>query len=185
MQERKQIANINNSTNNSTNSSTDAVEQIIQQWQAQGFADEQLTAMQTIGRIKRLEVLLMRQLTITYKAHQLTQWEFDVLATLRRAGEPFILSPTALFASMMVTSGTMTNRLQHLQEKALIQRIENPEDKRSLLVQLTDKGVAVIDKVVVAHIELENQLLSAMSQEELTILNTLLKKVEANLPKSE
>ena len=195
MQEQKQIANVDNSNSNnntntntnnnvSTDASTDAVEQIIQQWQAQGFDVEQLTAMQTMGRIKRLEVLLMRQLTTTYKAHQLSQWEFDVLATLRRAGEPFILSPTALFASMMVSSGTMTNRLQHLEKKALIQRIDNPEDKRSLLVQLTEKGKVVIDEIVPLHIALENQLLSAMSQEELVIINTLLKKLEANLPEN-
>lgn len=162
----------------------DAVEKMLAQWQTQGFANEHLTVMETIRRVKRLEVLLMRQLDGIYQAHQLTAWEFDVLAALRRAGEPFILSPTALFASMMVTSGTMTNRLQHLQKKALIRRIDNPEDKRSLLVQLTDAGVKVIDKVVVAQIELESQLLSAMSKEELIIINTLLKKIEANLPET-
>ena len=162
----------------------DAVEKMLGQWQTQGFANGELTAMETIRRVKRLEILLMRHLNSVYQAHQISQWEFDVLAALRRAGEPFILSPTALFASMMVTSGTMTNRLQHLQEKSLIQRIDNLEDKRSLLVQLTDKGVDVIEKVVVAQIELECQLLSAMSKEELIILNTLLKKVEVNLPEN-
>ena len=163
---------------------THTVEQIIKQWQTQGFADDQITVMESIRRLKRLDVLLMRQLNRVYQEHHLTQSEFDVLAALRRAGIPYTLSPTELFASMMVTSGTMTNRLQQLEKKQLIKRLENPDDKRSLLVQLTTKGIAVIDKVVPAHIELENQLLSAMSKEELMIINTLLKKIEANLPQN-
>ncbi|WP_227428915.1 MarR family winged helix-turn-helix transcriptional regulator [Psychrobacter sp. I-STPA6b] len=163
---------------------THTVEQIIKQWQTQGFADDQITVMESIRRLKRLDVLLMRQLNRVYQEHHLNQSEFDVLAALRRAGKPYTLSPTELFASMMVTSGTMTNRLQQLEKKQLIKRLENPDDKRSLLVQLTTKGIAVIDKVVPAHIELENQLLSAMSKEELIIINTLLKKIEANLPQN-
>ena len=161
----------------------DAVSQIIAQWQAEGFGADQLQAMETIGRLKRLEVMLMRQLSANYKTnYQLSHWEFDVLATLRRSGAPFILSPTALFDSMMVSSGTMTNRLQHLEKKQLIARIDNPEDKRSSLVQLTDTGVTLIDEVMTSHIQLENQLLGDMSAEELSILNVLLKKLEHQLP---
>lgn len=166
-----------------TDTDHDAVGLIIAQWQAEGFEAGQLQAMETIGRLKRLEVMLMRQLSANYKTnYQLTHWEFDVLATLRRSGAPFILSPTALFDSMMVSSGTMTNRLQHLEKKQLITRIDNPADKRSSLVQLTDTGVTLIDEVMTSHIQLENQLLSDMSAEELSILNVLLKKLEHQLP---
>ncbi len=161
----------------------DAVGLIIAQWQAEGFEADQLQAMETIGRLKRLEVMLMRQLSANYKTnYQLSHWEFDVLATLRRSGAPFTLSPTALFDSMMVSSGTMTNRLQHLEKKQLITRIDNPDDKRSSLVQLTDAGVSLIDEVMISHIQLENQLLDDMSAEELSILNVLLKKLEHQLP---
>lgn len=161
----------------------DAVEQIIAQWQAQGYGSEQLQVMETIGRIKRLEVIIMRQLTTNYKAKfGLNHWEFDVLATLRRSGEPYCLSPTVLFDSMMVSSGTMTNRLQHLEKKQLIERVDNPEDKRSLLVKLTEDGKHLIDKAVSSHIVLENELLSGLSQEEVVIVNMLLKKIEATLP---
>lgn len=161
----------------------DAVQHIIAQWQQQGFDSNELTPMETIGRIKRLEVILMRQLSANYKAnYQLSHWEFDVLATLRRAGTPYCLSPTELFDSLMVSSGTMTNRLQHLEKKQLIERIENSVDKRSLLVQLSIKGVALIDDALASHIQLENNLMGDMSKEELMILNLLLKKVEAQLP---
>ena len=161
----------------------DAVQQIIGQWQRQGFSVDELLAMETIGRIKRLEVILMRRLSANYKvSYQLSHWEFDVLATLRRAGTPYCLSPTSLFDSMMVSSGTMTNRLQHLEKKELIERVDNPEDKRSLLVQLTSKGLELIDKAVASHVALENNLMQDMSKEELTIINLLLNKIENQLP---
>lgn len=161
----------------------DAVQKIISQWQNQGFATDTLLAMETIGRIKRLEVILMRRLSANYKInYQISHWEFDVLATLRRTGTPYLMSPTVLFDSMMVSSGTMTNRLQHLEKKGLIERIDNPEDKRSLLVKLTPKGLELIDRAVASHVQLENDLMSDMSEEELLILNLLLKKIENNLP---
>lgn len=166
----------NNNTNN------DAVDTLIAQWQKEGFAAKQLVAMETLGRIKRLEVLIMRELTANYKANfDLSHWEFDVLATLRRAGNPYRLSPTELFDSMMVSSGTMTNRLQSLEKKKLIKRVDNPDDKRSLLVELTSKGIDLIDKAMISHIELENELLKGLSNEEIKIMNILLKKMESQL----
>ncbi len=161
----------------------DSVQQIISQWQSQGFDADELLPMETIGRIKRLEVILMRKLSANYKVnYQLSHWEFDVLATLRRAGTPYLLSPTVLFDSMMVSSGTMTNRLQHLEKKQLIERIDNPNDKRSLLVQLTTKGISLINQALVSHIQLENDLMNGVSKEEITIINLLLKKIESQLP---
>lgn len=161
----------------------DAVTSAIGQWCIEGFLPDTLVAMETIGRIKRLEIMFMRHLVSYHKQqYGLNLWEFDVLATLRRSGKPYRLSPTALFASMMVSSGTMTNRLQHLEKKSLIKRVDNPEDKRSLLVQLTEKGAVIINEAVRAHIELENTLLKEMSREELTVVNMLLKKIEHQLP---
>ena len=152
----------------------DAVQKIIRQWQNQGLAMDSLLAMETIGRIKRLEVILMRKLSANYKEnYQISHWEFDVLATLRRAGSPYLISPTVLFDSMMVSSGTMTNRLQHLEKKQLIERVDNPEDKRSLLVKLTSKGLDLIDRAVASHVQLENDLVSDMSKEELIVINLL------------
>ncbi len=161
----------------------DAVQQIISQWQNQGFSNDDLLAMETIGRIKRLEVILMRKLSANYKInYQISHWEFDVLATLRRTGAPYLMSPTVLFDSMMVSSGTMTNRLQHLEKKQLIERVDNPEDKRSLLVKLTSEGLDLIDRAVASHVQLENDLMSDISKEELLIINLLLKKIENKLP---
>ena len=164
------------------NAKHDAVDRIIEQWTAQGIPAKQLNAMETIGRIKRIQILLEHALAENFQQFALSSWEFDVLATLRRSGEPYCLSPTELFAAMMVSSGTMTNRLQHLQRKALIVREANPNDGRSLLVKLTDKGLAVINACVTQHVELENTLLAGMKKEEVAQLNQLLKALEAQLP---
>ena len=76
----------------------------------------------------------------------------------------------------------MTNRLQHLEKKELIERIDNPDDKRSLLVKLTPKGLDLIDRAVASHVQLENDLMNDISKEELLIINLLLKKIESKLP---
>ncbi len=158
------------------------IDTIIEQWQNEGFNHDKLMAMACIARIKRANVLLINALEKQHKQnHDIAMWEFDVLATLRRAGKPYCLSPTELFASMMITSGAMTNRLQQLEKKALITRIANPKDARSLLVQLSEKGLALIDKAIVEHIELENQLLSGLDTEEMATLNTLLRKLGQTL----
>lgn len=160
----------------------ETVDKIVSQWKQQGFDSIELLAMESIGRIKRLENLLMKQIADMHKeSHQLAMWEFDVLVTLRRSGEPYILSPTELFASTMVTSGAMTNRLHQLTKRGLINRVTNPEDRRSLLVKLTTEGFERINEAMIKHIEMENQLLKDLSCDELKQLNLLLKNIETNL----
>lgn len=161
------------------NQETDAVDEIIQQWINEGLAKEQLVAMETFGRIKRLENLFMKKAKELNREHaNIEPWEFDVLATLRRSGKPFCLSPSELFTMTMVTSGTMTNRLTQLQKKGLIERLANPNDKRSLLVQLTKKGIELIDGVMTVYLKFENELLADMDGAELAQLNDILKKME-------
>lgn len=161
---------------------TDAVDKIIQQWVNEGIDEEQLVPMETFGRIKRLESIFMKKVKELNKAHaNIEPCEFDVLATLRRSGQPFCLSPSELFTMTMVTSGTMTNRLTQLQKKGLVERIANPNDKRSLLVQLTEKGITVINDVMTVYLQFENDLVADMSSEELFILNKLLKKIESKI----
>lgn len=160
----------------------DKLDKIIYQWQTQGYESDKLKAMESIGRIKRLEILLAKMIHANLlKNFNLASWEFDVLATLKRSGEPYCLTPTTLFDTMMITSGGMTNRIQQLEKKLFIIRIENPNDKRSKLVQLSKKGLALIDQAVESHIELETVLMSHLSQDELDILNALLKKVDQSV----
>ena len=96
--------------------------------------------MGPIGRIKRCAVLLERRLDETFAEFGLSRWEFDMLATLRRSGAPYCLAPTTLFSTLMVTSGTMTHRMGKLEAQGWIERLPNPADARSSLVQLTPQG---------------------------------------------
>ena len=142
-------------------STPDAVDHIVAQWQREmpALASENMILF---GRLKRCTALLQARLEAVFADHGLNTASFDVLATLRRAGKPYSLTPTALFESLMVTSGTMTNRLQRLEEKGLIRRLPNPEDARSQLVQLTPQGKALIEQAVVPHVENEGTVLDQL-----------------------
>lgn len=158
----------------------DAVSAILAQWRRER-PDLDVGAMGTIGRVKRCAALLQRRLDETFAAFGLSSGEFDVLATLRRSGAPYCLAPTALFSSLMITSGTMTHRLQRLQASGLVQRMPNAEDARSLLVQLTPAGLALIDRAVQAHVENEQRILAPLRPAELAALDAQLKRLLAVL----
>lgn len=158
----------------------DKVDAILAQWQGQ-HDDLPLQAMGILGRLKRCVSLLDNLLVVQFAEFGLNYGEFDVLATLRRSGEPFILTPTELYCTLMITSGTMTNRLKNLENKGLIYRQANPNDSRSLLVCLTDDGRALVDKVFFVHIAGEKELLANMPDDILLGLNKGLKALLGKL----
>ena len=155
------------------NPAGDAVDKIISQWEAQR-PDLDLEGMATIGRVKRCAALLQPKLESVFKQFDLSFWEFDVLATLRRSGDDCCLSPTALFSTMMVTSGTMTHRMKQLESRGLVERLPNPQDARSMLVKLTDEGLAKVDAAVTAHTLNEKQILTGLSAEKRVALDEAL-----------
>ncbi len=130
--------------------------------------------MGPIGRLTRCAALLAPRLESCFAGFDLSAWEFDMLAALRRAGAPYRLSPTELFSTLMVTSGTMTHRLKRLETRGLVTREPNAEDARSLLVQLTGAGLALIERAVEAHLENERRILSALPTTMLADLDTAL-----------
>lgn len=166
--------------NSSPPTPEDAVDLILRQW-ANERPDLQTAAMGTIGRLKRCATLIQRQLDATFAAHGLSAWEFDVLATLRRNGPPYRMAPTLLFSSLMVTSGTMTTRLQKLEQAGLVCRIPNPDDARSLLVELTAPGFETIDKAVAAHVVNEEGILAPLPPDERVLLDRQLRALMAML----
>ena len=159
----------------------DAVDAILAQWQRER-PDLDASPMGPIGRIKRCAALLEQQLEASFEAFDLSLWEFDMLAALRRSGAPCRLSPTELFSTLMVTSGTMTHRLKRLETRGFIERVPNAQDARSMLVQLTPAGLALIDRAVPAHVENERRMLSALHADVLAQLDahlsTLLRSLE-------
>jgi DNA-binding MarR family transcriptional regulator len=158
----------------------DAVDLILDQWRRER-PDLDVSPMGTIGRIKRCAALLQRRLDETFADFGMTGWEFDVLATLRRSGAPYCLAPTTLFSSLMITSGTMTHRLQRLEASGLVKRVANPDDARSILVRLTPDGLALIDRAVEAHVENERRILASIKPSDLKVLDARLARLLAAL----
>lgn len=152
----------------------DQVDQILSQWHRER-PDLDVAAMGTIGRIKRLNQHLGRTMADTWSEHDLTAAGFDVLATLRRAGPPYALSPGDLMASTMVTSGTITHRIDQLERAGLVERTRNPADGRGFLVSLSDKGYQVIDQAVTDHVATQAHLVATLSSEQREQLDKLLK----------
>jgi len=153
----------------------DHVDRILAQW-AEERPDLDTGPMGLLGRLTRLRAHLGREVETELAKHGLSSSSFDVIATLRRSGPPYRLCPGDLLATTMVTSGTMTNRLDQLEKAGLIERLANPEDRRGVIIALTDKGLAVVDKAATAHVANQHRLVEALSREEREDLDRLLAK---------
>lgn len=157
----------------------DRIDKILDQWRSER-PDLDTTAMGLFGRMRNLTLHLSREMEKTFARFDLNAANFDMLATLRRSGEPYALSPNDLMATMMVTSGTMTNRIDQLEKVGLVSRSQNPNDGRSFLISLTPQGFKLIDAAVTAHVETQTRLVSALSTEDRTALDGLLRNYLAS-----
>jgi len=151
----------------------DQIDKIIMQWNRER-PELDVAPMALIGRFKRITKYLTSEMNITFSRHGLNGASFDVLATLRRSGAPYQLSPGGLMASTMVTSGTMTNRVDQLVKSDLVERVKNPDDGRGFLIALTKKGFKVIDAAVSEHVATQAKLTADLSADEFSELNKLL-----------
>jgi len=153
----------------------DHVDRILAQWNRER-PDLDVEPMGLLGRIARLRTHLAREIEKALAAHRLNSASFDVLATLRRSGPPYRLSPGDLIATTMVSSGTMTNRLDQLEKAGLIERSHNPDDRRGVIIALTPKGLALVDAAVTDHVENQHKLLDGLDAQERAALDALLRK---------
>src|ERR671921_377894 len=153
----------------------DGVDRIIEQWAAER-PDLGTEPMRVFGRIYRLARVSGDAVEKAYAAYGIGRAEFDVLATLRRSGEPFELSPGALAGSMMLSSGGTTARLDRLEKAGLVTRVPSPTDRRGVLVRLTGRGREIIDQAVAAGLAEQDRLLSHMSPDRVRELSTLLRE---------
>jgi DNA-binding MarR family transcriptional regulator len=163
-----------------TETAVDKVDLILEQW-AREMPALDVGPMGVIGRLNRCAALMRRRLDATFEEFGLSNWEFDVLATLRRAGAPHQLAPTALFSQLMVTSGTMTHRLQSLESQGWVERLANPADARSLLVKLSPAGLELIERAVARHVENEKNIMAPLGDSESAALDAQLRKLLAML----
>jgi DNA-binding MarR family transcriptional regulator len=140
----------------------DEVDTIVQAWQRER-PDIDVAPMEVLSRISRLARHLDRLRANTFSAHRLESWEFDVLAALRRSGPPYRLSPGRLLRETLVTSGTMTNRVDRLAGRGLVIRQDHPNDRRGVLVQLTDAGREAVDATLAELMAAERQILDGLT----------------------
>ncbi len=160
----------------------DHVDRLIEQW-ARERPDLDLEPMATIGRLGRLHALATRTIADVFAHHGLQIGEFDVLAALRRNGDPFVMKPTDLARVLMLSPAGMTNRVDRLEAAGWIERRNDPDDRRSSLVRLTDEGRQLVDRAVTDHVANEARLLEPLSPTERTSLDralrTLLRQFDA------
>lgn len=141
----------------------DYVDEILAQWQRE-CPEVDVSPIGVIGRLSRLSRILENNIESLYAIHGVQGGRFSVLAALRRSGPPYRLSPTDLANSLLVTSGAMTNRLERLSRQGLITRVRDPHDRRFVMVVLTERGRAVTDRVLHAHLANERALLSVLDE---------------------
>ena len=153
----------------------DAVDQVIEQW-ATERPDLDVSGMAIIGRISRLKNTISPRLSEVFAEHELELWEFDVLATLLRNGSPYRLTAGQLLDSMMVTSGSMTNRLDRLEKRGLLKRSKDPTDGRIVWAGLTAKGKKKVSEALQAHAENERRIVGVLSKAEQDQLIDLMRR---------
>ncbi len=158
----------------------DRVDEIVGQWHRER-PDLDVSGMEIIGRISRIERLLRQRLDTTFDRHGLESWEFDVLATLRRSGAPYRLTPGDLLDSMMITSGAMTNRIDRLQARSFVERTRHPDDGRQVLVALTAAGLDTIEAAVADHTDNELQIVGSLGSRQQAQLVDLLRTLHLAL----
>ena len=154
----------------------DAVDAIVAQW-ARERPELDTAPMAIFGRVFRIARAAGDAATAAYARHGITRGDFDVLASLRRAGEPFALSPTQLTAALMLTSGGVTGRVDRLEAAGLVRRSPDPEDRRSLVVNLTPEGRRLVDGAVTAGLEAQHALVAALPPERRALLSDLLREL--------
>ena len=153
----------------------------MEQWRRER-PDLDVSPMGVIGRLNEVSALIARdRLAPIFARFGLQAGEFDVLATLRRSGAPYALTPTELYEATMVTSGAMTARLDRLEKAGLIRRAPHPSDRRGVVVELTAKGRDLIDEALAAHVANEHQILAGLTREDREMLAKLLEKLIVSL----
>ncbi|MEZ0094674.1 MarR family winged helix-turn-helix transcriptional regulator [Streptacidiphilus sp. EB129] len=152
----------------------DRVDAIIEQW-GRVRPDLDTEAMAVFGRINRIANAMGARMVEAYGRYGISRGEFDVLGTLRRAGEPYTLSPRELTATLMLTTGGMTGRLDKLEKAGLVRRSPDPNDRRGLRVTLTLTGLRLIDEAVGDGLAVQAEAVAALTGPDVTELERLLR----------
>ena len=154
----------------------DEVDRLVDAWRRER-PDLDTSPLEVLSRVTRLARHLDRARRTAFESHDVEAGEFDVLTALRRAGDPYELSPGALLTQTLVTSGTMTNRIDRLAAKGLVQRRPDPHDRRGVLVRLTDRGRTRVDDALADLLVHERAILDALPATDRAALAALLRRL--------
>ncbi|HZI96228.1 MAG TPA: MarR family transcriptional regulator [Actinomycetales bacterium] len=152
----------------------DEVDRIVAAWRRER-PDLDVAPLEVLSRVSRLARHLDRARRAAFAQHHLEPWEFDVLSALRRAGAPYQLSPGRLVTQTLVTSGTMTNRVDRLAARGLVARHPDPGDRRGVLVRLTPAGLERVDGAMADLVRREHELLATLPPADRDRLATMLR----------
>ena len=159
-----------------TSRKEDAVDAIVEQWRRER-PELDPSAKEVTGRIIRLAGLFQQAYTAAFEPLGVNEGDYGVLAALRRAGEPYVLTPTELARHRMMTSGGMTAAIDRLERKGFVGRTPNPNDRRGSLVGLTPTGLEVIDRAMAVHVDVEHELVATLDVKERDRLVALLRSL--------
>jgi DNA-binding MarR family transcriptional regulator len=162
----------------------DEVDRIVAAWREER-PDLDFSPLEVLSRVGRLSRILDRERRRAFSRSELEVWEFDVLAALRRAGKPYQMSPKALLQQTLVSSGTMTNRIDRLVDRRLVQRLEDPNDGRGVLVEMTSGGLTRVDAAITRLVDAEAVLLDTLPKSEQKRLAVALRSLSLTLDETE
>ncbi|MFC9245664.1 MarR family winged helix-turn-helix transcriptional regulator [Streptomyces sp. NPDC057136] len=163
---------------------TDAIAAIVEQWKRER-PDLDAAPMLVMGRLFRLTDALDQRLRPPFQAAGLGGGDFDVLAALRRSGEPYALSAGELSRTVLVTTGAISKRVDRLEARGLVSRSVAESDSRGRLVTLTAEGSELTDELIAVHLDNQRRLLSGLSADEQTRLGDLLERLASTLAASD
>jgi DNA-binding MarR family transcriptional regulator len=161
----------------------DEVDEIVVAWRRER-PDLDTSPMEVLSRVDRLARHMDRARATAFSRHGLEGWEFDVLAALRRSGAPYRASPGTLVRATGVTSGTMTNRVDRLADRGFVRRESDPDDRRSVRVELTETGRRTVDAALVDLLDAERRLLDGLGQTDRSGLAESLRRLLASYERS-
>lgn len=154
----------------------DAVDRIAEQWHMVR-PELDVSPMEVIGRVSRLSRLVDRKLAENFARHGIEAWMYDVLATLRRSGEPYEMTAGDLGGQTMITTGAMTNRIDRLEGRGLVERDTAADDRRKVIVRLMPAGLALVDEIAPGHLDVERQILSPLTDRQRSQLIDILRSL--------
>jgi DNA-binding MarR family transcriptional regulator len=161
-------------------SDNDEVARIVDAWQRER-PDLDFSPLEVLSRVGRLAKLLDRARRQAFTRSELEGWEFDVLAALRRAGAPYQLSPKQLLQQTLVSSGTMTNRIDRLVTRGLVTRREDPHDGRGVLVEMTTAGLTRVDAAITRLVDAEAAMLGPLTRADQKRLANALQRLSLHM----